>query len=426
VTIQDIDVATKIWGKNIAALKGKTTWNKTHPVARDYVKVPKELLKLHKELFLTTDIFFVNKITFFLTLSRRIFFTAVNHLTDRTVPQTFKAFKEMYQYYLQRGFHITMVHAEGEFAPFKTLIEAMPGGPMVNLASANKHVPEIERRIWVVKERCRATRQILPFHTIPKLMTIHIVLNVVKLLNFFPTKGGFSDTPSPKTIMSGEMLDYKKHMSLQLGQYYQVQEEDNPRNSQIARTKGAISLGPINNLQGGFKFMALNSGKNFFLRSWYVIPMPDLVIHRVNVLGRDQPHHTTFTDRHRHLIGDVETPGVDDEEEDDDHLPGVVLVIADDIDITGADVEGTETQDAVPAPQVEIDDLDIHHADPAPIEVAPTQEEPRTEMPATVALPAQAPELRRSTRVRSQTNQGYTPILSGSKYSYAVTHLESQ
>jgi hypothetical protein len=154
VTIQDIDVATKIWGKNISALKEKTTRSKTHPVARDYLKVPKELLKLHKEVFLTTDIFFVNKIPFFLTLSRKICFTAVNHLADRTVPHIFKAFKDMYQYYLHRGFHIKTVHADGEFAPLKTLIEAMPGGPMVNLASANDHVPEIERRIWVVKERC--------------------------------------------------------------------------------------------------------------------------------------------------------------------------------------------------------------------------------------------------------------------------------
>jgi hypothetical protein len=64
VTIQDIDVATKILVKNIAALKGKTTRSKTHPVARDYVKVPKELLKLRKEVFLTTNIFFVNKIFF--------------------------------------------------------------------------------------------------------------------------------------------------------------------------------------------------------------------------------------------------------------------------------------------------------------------------------------------------------------------------
>jgi hypothetical protein len=137
--------------------------------------------------------------------------------------------------------------------------------------------------------------------------------------------------------------------------------------------------------------------------------MPGLVIDRVNALGRDQPQHMTFTDRHGRLIGDVEIPGVENQEEDDDNLPGVVPVIADDIEITGVDVEGTETQDAVPAPQIEIDDLDIHHADPAPIEVAPTQEEPRTETSAPVALPAQAHELRRSTSVRSQTNQGYTP-----------------
>jgi hypothetical protein len=101
-------------------------------------------------------------------------------------------------------------------------------------------------------------------------------------------------------------------------------------------------------------------------------------------------------------------------------------VIADDTEITGVDVEGTETQDAVPAPQVKIDDLDIHHADPSPIEVAPTQEEPRTETPAPFALPAHAPDIHISTRVRSQTNQGYTPSMSGSKYSYTVTQLKSQ
>jgi hypothetical protein len=67
-----MDVALKIWDKNIATLKGKTTWSKMIPVAREYAKVPLELLKLHKEVFLMTDIFFVNKNPFFLTLSRKI------------------------------------------------------------------------------------------------------------------------------------------------------------------------------------------------------------------------------------------------------------------------------------------------------------------------------------------------------------------
>jgi hypothetical protein len=95
VTVQDINVARNIWGTNIAALKGKTTRSKSIPVARDYVKVPMELMKLHKEVFLTTDIFFINKIPFFLTLSHKICFTAVNHLADLTVPQIFKAFKDI-------------------------------------------------------------------------------------------------------------------------------------------------------------------------------------------------------------------------------------------------------------------------------------------------------------------------------------------
>jgi hypothetical protein len=150
--------------------------------------------------FLTTDILFVNKNPFFLTLSHNVTFTAVNHLVDRTVPRIFKAFKEIYQYYLQCGFHITVVHTDGEFATLKPLIESIPGGPVINLASANEHVPEIERRIRVVKKRCRATRHSLPFERIPKITTVHIVLNVVKLLFFSPTKGGVSETLSPKTL----------------------------------------------------------------------------------------------------------------------------------------------------------------------------------------------------------------------------------
>jgi len=434
VTVQDVEVASKIWGKSIAALKGKTTRSKPAPVAKDYVKVPTELLRLHKEVFLTIDIIFVNKIPFFLTLSRKICFTTVNHLANRTVAEIFKAFKEIYQYYLQRGFRITTVHADGEFEPVAALITSMPGGPAVNLASANEHVPEIERRARVVKERCRASRHDLPFKRIPKLLTIWLVFNVVKLLNFFPPKGGISDTLSPKTIMSGETLDFKKHLCLKVGQYCQVHEEENPRNSQIARTRGAISLGPSGNLQGGFRFMALNTGKKITRRSWDALPMPDLVIARVNELGSDQPEMLTFTDRHGRPIGDHELPDVASDEDDDTQLPGVDAplpgvdpVIDDNIEITGVDdVVAPETTPTT----VEIDDdLDFPDNDPAPIEAAPAPAldppapAPDPNVPAQVQAPT-APGLRRSTRVRTKKKE-YTPSMTGTKYSYAVTQLES-
>jgi hypothetical protein len=425
VTVRDIDVAISIWGKNVSALQGKTTRKKSIPVARDFVKVPKELLKLHREVFLTGDIFFVNQIPFFLTLSRKIYFTAVNHLANRTVPHIFKAFKEVYQYYLQRGFRITVFHADGEFAPLKILIESMPNGPMVNLASANEHVPEIERRIRVVKERSRSGRLDLPFERIPKLMTIHIVLQSVKMLNPFPSKGGISSM-SPQTIMSGEVLDYNKHLLLPFGTYCQVHEEETPRNSLVARTKGAISLGPSGNLQGGQKFMALNSGKKITRRNWDVIPMPELVIARVNALGKDQPKLLTFTDRHDRPIGGAEETRTPDDfgTAEDIEFPGVDPAINDDIEIPGVDdEEGPED----PAPQeIEIDDLEIPTPDPASIEVETVEEEATSEQVAPVIEPVHSPEVRRSSRVKIQTKPGYIPSMTGSRYGYAVTQLETQ
>ena len=68
---------------------------------------------------------------------------AVNNLANQKFPDIFHAFKDIYIYYLQRGFRISTLHVDGEFAPLNTMIESIPAGPMVNLASRNKHVPEI-------------------------------------------------------------------------------------------------------------------------------------------------------------------------------------------------------------------------------------------------------------------------------------------
>ena len=107
VTVQDVEVAQKVWGNNILSLIVNTTWRKPSLVARDQVNISVGLIKLHKEVFLTCKIIFLDKIPFFLTLSRKIYFMEVNHLANYTVPEIFKSIKEVYQYYLYRGFRIT-------------------------------------------------------------------------------------------------------------------------------------------------------------------------------------------------------------------------------------------------------------------------------------------------------------------------------
>jgi hypothetical protein len=80
-----------------------------------------------------------------------------------------------------------------------------------------------------------------------------MVFYAIKLLNYFPAKGGVSEIYGPKTIMSGKVLDFKNN-SLPFGSYCQFHEEKLPRNSLDNRTLGAISLGPIGNAQGGHRF----------------------------------------------------------------------------------------------------------------------------------------------------------------------------
>ena len=74
VTVQDVKVVQKLQGNNIAALEGKTTWINLNVVVRYQLNIPVGLIKLHKQVFLTCNIFFMNKIPFFLMLSRKIYF----------------------------------------------------------------------------------------------------------------------------------------------------------------------------------------------------------------------------------------------------------------------------------------------------------------------------------------------------------------
>lgn len=450
VTCDHIDVAQKIWGKSIAALKGKTTRRKPIPVAPDTVKIPRELMKLHQDVYLTIDIFFVNQIPFFLTLSRKINYTTVSHLANRKSTSVFEAFKGIYSFYLQRGFRITIVGADNEFAPLSELICAMAhGGPKVNLASASEHVPEPERRIRVVKERTRAGRHSVPFTCMPVVMTIHLVFGTTQMLNYFPTSTGISSTLSPKTIMSGETLDFKKHLQLPFGTYVQVHEDDTPRNSMAQRTRGAIALGPSGNIQGGYKFMALDSGKKIVRRSWDVIPMPDVVIKRVNELGKGQPETLTFCDRHGNVIGDTEIPGVEfgDEIDDDEYYhPPAPQMLDPPVPQDANELPGVDTG-ANNAPNIDIiDDLAAPEAEPellvndapaipeaeVPIvaPAAPPAAEP-VAPPEVAAAPAAPPEVaveperRYPTRNRKQESR-YVPSMTGTKYSYAVTQLEEQ
>ena len=126
-------------------------------------------------------------------------------------------------------------------------------------------------------------------------MITEMIYNCVLWINAFPPKGGVSDSISSHTLLIGVMFDYNFQKKLAFGAYTQIHKENLPTNSQQAWTMGAICLGPSGNLQGGYKFMNLRTGKKLTCRRWTALPMPQEGIDRINKLGEADVNPSLLT-----------------------------------------------------------------------------------------------------------------------------------
>ena len=70
VTLQDVKNAKLIFGPDVTSLEGKSVRHKPDSVVTNYVDIPREILESLKELEVSTDIMFINKLIFLVSISR--------------------------------------------------------------------------------------------------------------------------------------------------------------------------------------------------------------------------------------------------------------------------------------------------------------------------------------------------------------------
>jgi Reverse transcriptase (RNA-dependent DNA polymerase) len=318
VSVKDIQVAEDIFGPDVNALKGKTTRTAPKRVEIDYVDVPKDLLKVHKDVTLCGDIFFVQGYPFFVTLSRNIKFNTVEALPDMESDTLLTASDNVFNIYSRRGFQVKNMMMDMQFSPLKDALLAR--GVTLNVASAQEHVGEIERFIRVLKERARALRSRLPFTKLPHRLVVAMVRHVSRWLNVFCPKNGIPGV-SPRTLITGVKLDFTKHCRVEVGAYVQTHEENTIKNNiDKERTTGAIALEANDNLQGGYKFLSLSTGRTLDRRKFTVLPITQDVINRVHELANDEDSDFLFADRDNDIIDNDEDSvltGVNSDDNDD-------------------------------------------------------------------------------------------------------------
>jgi hypothetical protein len=277
VTRADILAAEDIFGPDVGILKGKTTRTKANVVEQGATEVPPSIAERYTKQTIAIDIVTVRSLRFFVSVSRDLRFITAQHLPDKQSSSLQECARRIVTLYRSRGFTVTVIKGDGEF---ECLREGLPAGTQLNTVSEGEHVPEVERLNRTLKERVRCIDATLPFQRIPPRMTIEMVYNCVFWLNCFPPGRGLSATMSPRQIMTGQRIDFRKHCQLEYGSYVQTHDEHD--NTMTQRTTGALAMRPTGNTQGGYWFYNLTTGRLINRRKWTELPMPNDVIERIH------------------------------------------------------------------------------------------------------------------------------------------------
>ena len=143
----------------------------------------------------------------------------------------------------------------------------------INTTAANKHVPKIERRNRVTKERFHAALNCAPyFKKLPNIMIIEITRQNVLWLNAFPVKASISKGISPRVMMTGIPIDYKKHCRWPLLAFVHMHKLSDSTDK--PGTIGAIYLGPTGNKKGTYTFLSLATERHIYIMKWTKLNTP--------------------------------------------------------------------------------------------------------------------------------------------------------
>jgi hypothetical protein len=122
VTIDDVNLAEKIFGPDIGALKGKTTRHKPCPVVSDYIEIPSELIDNHHNVTLCIDTIKINGLSFLTTISRNIMYRTVEWVENKTPKSYRSALSNVFRIYNRAGFKIQTIQCDNEYQPLMSTL----------------------------------------------------------------------------------------------------------------------------------------------------------------------------------------------------------------------------------------------------------------------------------------------------------------
>ena len=84
VTPSKIKNANKIFGTDVHSMKGKSFRRRPEAIVRNYLEIPEEIFSMNTCLEVLVDMMFINKVDFLVSVSKRLKFTTIVHIPNRS------------------------------------------------------------------------------------------------------------------------------------------------------------------------------------------------------------------------------------------------------------------------------------------------------------------------------------------------------
>jgi hypothetical protein len=275
VTARDVRRMQDIYGPHLGDLKGKT--KKSKPSVTDIEAIEPFMRESQS---LEEDIMFVEGIPFFISLSTPLDLIIATEIKSRTASALWSAQQRHLAIYKSEGFNVHKIFFDREGGISKIEVGLMEQGYRLQQMGAGAHVPRIEAKIRVMKERLRGVINTLPYQ-LPRPILPWAVYYIVVRINSMPVHTRVDPTPA-RQILLGRKADASKDFALSFGQYVQVHGEQKITNTMRSRTEGAIALKPDENATGSWSFWLLKTWTLAHRRSWTALPIPVEVIDYIN------------------------------------------------------------------------------------------------------------------------------------------------
>ena len=279
----DVERADAIYGIDIGQLKGKSKASKAPAMIIEDVKpavVDKQVAH--------TDIMFVNKKPFLVTLFTETEYTMITRIKSRNTKDVIPALIRHVLEMRKQGFKVEVIRSDGEGAiayDDEAKADLLKIGITVDLVAAGEAVPRIERKIQTIKERARCVTTTLPYRLARKLED-SVMIWATNRVNIAPTKNT-TEYITPREKVYGRKIDYKVDAKHGFGEYVQILNAKTD-NSMVERSRGAVALMPTGNRDGSWYFMTLDNSNVVRRRRSRALPMPTEVINRLNQLHDEE------------------------------------------------------------------------------------------------------------------------------------------